>query len=60
MEFPVKPPSEFWRIAKDLLDDRNIILYALFALAVIYPNEAKTVVAGILGYWAKGSTTPSV
>ena len=41
-------------IVQDLLDDHNIILYALMALAIIYPEEAKPIVAGMLGFWAKG------
>jgi hypothetical protein len=42
-------------ILKDLLDDHNVILYCLFILALVYPTEAKTIVAGVLGYWAKSS-----
>lgn len=38
---------------KDLLDDHNIVLYFLFFLALIYPEEAKTIVAGMLGFWTK-------
>jgi hypothetical protein len=42
-------------IVKDLLDDRNIILYVLFVLALYYPDLAEIIAGGILGYWAKGA-----
>ena len=40
-------------IIKDLLDDRNVILYVLFILALVYPSQAEIVVGGVLGYWAR-------
>lgn len=40
-------------IMKDLLDDRNVILYFLFILAIATPDLRELVVGGVLGYWTK-------
>jgi hypothetical protein len=40
-------------IVKDLLDDRNVILYFLFILAMATPELRELVVGGVLGYWTK-------
>lgn len=37
----------------DLLDDRNIILYALMLLAIIQPDIRELIAGGLLGYWTK-------
>jgi hemerythrin-like domain-containing protein len=49
--------EKWMEIIKDLLDDHNVILYALFILACIYPGEAKPIIAGMLGFWAKGKVS---
>jgi hypothetical protein len=38
-------------IITDLLDDHNIILYALVLLAIMYPEQQGTIVGAIAGYW---------
>jgi len=38
-------------ILQDLLDDHNVILYALVLLAVIYPEQAEIIVGAIAGFW---------
>jgi len=43
-------------IVKDLLDDRNIILYLLFILAIITPELRELIAGGVLGYWTKDKT----
>lgn len=42
-------------ILADLLDDHNMVLYALILLALYDQTEIKTVIAGMLGYWAKSN-----
>jgi hypothetical protein len=41
-----------WKaIVADLLDDHNIILYALTILAIMYPEQQGTIVGAIAGFW---------
>ena len=49
--------QEKWmNIITDLLDDHNVILYALLSLAFLYPEQAELVTGGILGFWVRDKT----
>jgi hypothetical protein len=49
--------AEKWmNIITDLLDDHNMILYVLFALACIYPEQQELISGGILGFWVRDKT----
>lgn len=45
--------SDFMLILKDLTDDHNMVLYALFWLAVMTPELRSEVAAAMAAFWVK-------